>query len=296
MGDYVLPAWEAQLFQYLNWVINTLIVSASLIFYYKFLKLRERTTGHYMIFVLTLSDLIFPAMNMLTTTILKGKVPDDILYIIAVAVYRFSLYWSTAIAIFSYMILAQSQIINSRSFFIKAFFSCFILTFFCPSLIIYNVFGIDIKHLGPGFSTVGFPPSSFLTQILGWLTFDIVGTTVPALIIFICYFKVYQTLKTSYDSIIEQTRITAGRMFIYVIIPFLCFMPWTLADLYNILIGIDYPFSVVILASTLRRCWGFLNLLAYWFLSPGYHGRTSSSATSESLIDSTLELKRTMTL
>ena len=129
-----MPDWEAQLFKILNWTINTMIVLASSIFYYRFFKLRERTTGHYMIFVLTISDLIFPAMNMLTTTVLQGKVSDDILYLIAVAVYRFSLYWSTAIAIFSYMILAQTGIINSRSFFMKAFLSCLILTFFCPSL------------------------------------------------------------------------------------------------------------------------------------------------------------------
>jgi len=134
MGDYVLPAWEAEVFQFINWMINVAIALASLIFFYRFIKLRERTTGHYMIFVLTLSDLAFSMTNMLTTTILQGKVTDAVLYIIAVWVYRFSLYLSTAIAILSYLILAESKIINSRGFFNKALLGCFASSLFCPLL------------------------------------------------------------------------------------------------------------------------------------------------------------------
>lgn len=134
MGDYILPAWEAEIFKWINWMINVTIAVASLIFFYRLIRLRERTTGHYMIFVLTLSDLAFPMMNMLTTTILQGKVTDSVLYIIAVWVYRFSLYWSTAIAILTYLILAESKIINSRGFFIKSIIGCFVTSLFCPLL------------------------------------------------------------------------------------------------------------------------------------------------------------------
>jgi len=82
-------------------------------------------------------------------------------------------------------------------------------------------------------------------QILDWFSFDVIGSLFPAFRIWICYFKVYKALKTTYDAIIQQTKISPARLFIYVVIPFLCFMPWSLADLYNICTGLDYPFSVL---------------------------------------------------
>ncbi len=58
------------------------------------------------------------------------------------------------------------------------------------------------------------------------------------------------------------------KLFIYSAIPIICFGPQILGDLFYMIPQNVSPFWVTYTVTTLRRCWGFLNLLAYWFLNP----------------------------
>ena len=129
------PRWEVIAFKAITWIINTLIVGSTLIFLFHFIRLRTKSTGMYMILVLTLSDLSFPLMNMITNFVVgTGEINENALYITAVGMYRFSLYWSTAIAVFSYLILAENMIFTGKKFLLYSLLICGILSLFCPCL------------------------------------------------------------------------------------------------------------------------------------------------------------------
>ena len=129
-----LADWEETLFQITFWLINALITITSFLFVFSFCRLKEKSIGLYMILILTLSDFSFPLMNMITVMIEINKEWDHILYIVAVVLFCFSLYWSTVIAVFSYKILAVKKIFDSSGFLRKSLLYCAILCMFCPCL------------------------------------------------------------------------------------------------------------------------------------------------------------------
>ena len=134
MND-TLPSWDITIFKGTTWTINFLIIVSTAIFFVHFIRLRAKSIGMYMILVLTLSDLSFPLMNMITNFIVgTGEIYEKSLYITAVAMYRFSLYWSTALAIFSYLILGQMLTFNGKKFLLYSLLICAICAFFCPAL------------------------------------------------------------------------------------------------------------------------------------------------------------------
>jgi len=222
---------------------------------------------------------------MITVTTELNKQWDDILYYIAGILFCFSLFWSTAIAIFSYKALTTPKNFNSKGFLKKALIYVCLITMYGPLLVTFNVCGIHIKTLAPGFSTVGFPyTTNKFTQYLGWFLIDIVALFFPIFIIFYCYYKVYKALKVSYDGMYAE--LSSMRVFIYVLIPTICFLPWHIADFVAIYNDKDVDFVIMVVIAVFRRAWGFLNLLAYWFLSPGYKGGYSEVESEVGLNDS----------
>jgi len=129
---------------------------------------------------------------------------------------------------------------------------------------------------------VYFPPPNFSHQIMGWFIYDVIGTLSNLGVIYYCYSKVYKTLQLNYGFMGFSNSINPKRVFIYVAIPTVCFAPWALADIVVIFFDAIYPFWLIFIVSTARRCWGFLNLLAYWFLSP-YQAKSISPSLECSL-------------
>ena len=83
---------------------------------------------------------------------------------------------------------------------------------------------------------------------------------------YFCYLRLQQVLRTTYGSMMTHIEFSPVRMYMYVAIPIICFLPWIIMDLVYIFINGPFPFWAVAVACTLRDSWGFLNLLAYWFL------------------------------
>jgi len=126
-----------------------------------------------------------------------------------------------------------------------------------------------VKQLGPGLSITAYSNDSLLKLLMGWFLYDVVGTLSPSFIILYCYSRVLNTIKTLYrfvgPSAGDGKRL---RFSFYTAIPIICFLPWIIVDLVYSFIDSEMPFLIVFIVTTFRRAWGFLNLLAYWFLRP----------------------------
>jgi len=221
-----------------------------------------------MILVLTIADLSFPVMNALTIEFVVGK--ESALFFAAISSFqnRFSLYWSAAIAIYTYQILV-SRDFDEKVFIKKSFIiTCAIVSIF-PFIILLQLFGITIEYVGPGLYGISYPLHGIFDKIMYLLFLDFLGYVVPALIIFVFYYKVSQTIKNSYGFIGVTGEVSSTKSFSFAIIPIICFAPEVLSDCYYIFQNINiYPFGVILIVSLLHRSWGFLNLCAFWFLNP----------------------------
>lgn len=253
--------------RYTGWVTDLITAVCALKFLYSFRNLKERTPGLYMVLILSISDLAYPITNMFRLTFQNG-LNGDFFYPLAVYIYRFSLYWSTIIAVFTYFVIAKKKTFDPDRFIIRGAILCLCASLLCPLMIITHLWGISVRPLGPGLSVVYFPPPNLAHQLIGWLIYDVIGTLGALGVILYCYSKVYKALKLTYGYMDFGNGINPKRVFIYVAIPFISFMPWAIADLTIIFANVEYPFWLMITVTTARRCWGFLNLLAYWFLSP----------------------------
>jgi len=250
------------------WATNILIIIFSAIVLLKFTKLREKTGGLYMILVLTIADLSFPVMNALTIEFVNSN--DSALLFAAISSFqnRFSLYWSAAIAIYTYQILV-SRDFDEKVFIKKSFIiTCAIVSIF-PIIILLQLFGITIEYVGPGLYGISYPLHGLFDKMMYLLFLDFLGYVVPAIIIFTFYYRVSKTIKQSYGFIGASGEVSSTKSFSFAIIPIICFAPEVLSDCYYIFQGINiYPFGVILVVSLLHRSWGFLNLCAFWFLNP----------------------------
>jgi len=103
-----------------------------------------------------------------------------------------------------------------------------------------------------------------------FLTFDIIGTLAPIIITFSLYFQVYKVLRIEDDGEMRNKALSNPRRVLnYSFIQFICFFPGILADGVFMFQGKIAPFEIAVIISITRRSWGFLNLLAYWFLRIG---------------------------
>jgi len=124
-----------------------------------------------------------------------------------------------------------------------------------------------VIYLGPGAYAFKFTDPENSNQIMFYVLYDILLTIVPVLAIVYCYYQVYKTLKSLYEFAISQSQLNPRKVLLYTLIPILTFVPANIADLIYLLPGDIYPFVVSYFISVSKRSWGFLNLLAYWYLN-----------------------------
>ena len=132
--ESILEPWAATLFGLTFWLTNIFITIASFLFIRSFCQVREKSTGLYMILILTLSDFAFLVLNIVTILLEKNEQWDNILYYTTGIIFCFSLYWAAAIAVFSYKILTATRSFNSGGFLKKALLAVGALTMYCPLL------------------------------------------------------------------------------------------------------------------------------------------------------------------
>jgi len=123
---------EALILRIEGWATDAITITASIIFLWSFSKIREKTHSQYLILILCLVDLLFPIAHMARLILPSTDTLDNYFFYISVGIYRFSLYWSTAIAISSYIIIIGRTSYDTKKFTISAFIICLILTSYCP--------------------------------------------------------------------------------------------------------------------------------------------------------------------
>jgi len=129
-GD--LTPWEFSTLSIIGWAINVTVTVSSFIFLRSFSKLREKTNSLYMILILIVANLLFP----LTTMIIEPFTETDykVFLPLGVGFYRFSLCWSAALALFSYLILVKGKTLDIEYFMRRALITCLLFSLLCPIL------------------------------------------------------------------------------------------------------------------------------------------------------------------
>jgi len=114
-----------QFFRVEAWLNNIIITISSLIFLYSFCKLQTKTYAVYMVLILNITDLTFPFLNFLSASFPAESTISQFTGSLGPPLYRLSLYWSTAIAYFVYLVVKVQKVFNPRSFLIYSFFLSF---------------------------------------------------------------------------------------------------------------------------------------------------------------------------
>jgi len=73
-------------------------------------------------------------MNILTTIFVRSEDSAAIFGCLGIYIFRFSLYFSTAISIFAYLILKEKQSFDPYKFRRLSVIVCLILALFCPTM------------------------------------------------------------------------------------------------------------------------------------------------------------------
>jgi len=102
--------------------------------------------------------------------------------------------------------------------------------------------------------------NSLSNQIMYLVVFQLLGTILPIVMTFYLYWKVYKRTKGAGG---ENSK----HLLWYSAIQIFCFVPGSLLDVIYMFLNIEsLPFWAIEISSLCHRSWGFLNLLAYWFL------------------------------
>jgi hypothetical protein len=108
---------------------------------------------------------------------------------------------------------------------------------------------------------VNYPKENLLNQIYYYLVYEVIGTMLPIALTFLFYFKVYKELKT-----ISDVDSNPKSVLWYSVIQMICFLPGSLFDGFYMFTNQEPPFWSEFSSSLCNRFWGFLNLLAYFYL------------------------------
>jgi len=126
--------------------------------------------------------------------------------------------------------------------------------------------GIEIIYHDGGEVIIKYPIEGFSNQIMYFLIFCFLGTLVPIFINFYLYLQVSKALKAQAEDSGEKSSNNSNRVLWYSFIQFICFVPGVFTDCFYMFQGEYPPMEVAAIVGSVRRTWGFLNLLAYWFV------------------------------
>ena len=121
-------------FKVFSWISTIITILAVLFFLWSFFRLKEKSYSQYMILILTIADFGYPLKITLDYYFVRDLPSAYIMSYFGTYVYRWSLYWSATIGIFTYKLLTQDHIFNPKRFIIKAVIWCSIFSASAPLL------------------------------------------------------------------------------------------------------------------------------------------------------------------
>jgi len=271
---------QARLSETLGWGSDLITIVASFFFLFSFCRLKEKTVGHYMILILSISDLAIPVNHMIGLIFQEEEMYPKVFFPLMTTVLHFSLYWAAAMAYFTYLVIVKKMAFNVRKFALNGFLVCLILCPYCALLPNLPFLQLKVTHLGKGVATVTYATSNHWLRLIDWIIYDVFGTLAPVIMIAFCYNNLKQSMKSSfvYSPYISRNPANSARIQLYIAIPIICFVPIVGLHFINIFFDNEYPFGVTLFLATLRRIWGFLNLLAYWFFKPEKQGGSNENS------------------
>jgi len=248
-------------------IIDWIVILTSVTFFCKFAKTRNKLPGLYMIFILCILDVSYPVINFFATILVWDESSATQFGALRTGLNRASLYWSTTIAIHCYLILVKRKSLKSFQFMVIAGVCNLLASLLCPVILLKKTWGIHAEYLSPGLYRLKFTDSAESNPLLFFFFYDFIGTLLPVIIISFCYFKVYKFLRFLKSLAFTYSKVNTTKVLIYIFIPALCYLPQIISDVIFTSQKQSSPFWVAFLINTLRRSWGVLNLLAFWFTS-----------------------------
>jgi len=279
-GNYFIPV---------GWTLSVVTGIVVLLFFRSLVDLKGMNAGVQMILILCISDLAYSFKTGLDNLLLKDPGSAHFLSFTGIYIYRWSLYWSVVIALFSYFVIVKKVLFDPKQFLRRALKYCSVLAFICPVIIAFDLCGVQVRYIRPGVSNIDYPVTNSLNQVMYLVVFNFIGTLLPILMIAYCYWRVSKTLKEEKQLSKDELRMNNLKIFAYVAIPFLCFVPGVIADTFYSFQGRRYPIWLSVVNFGLRKSWCVSNLLIYWFLG-------SSKPTSSNDDDNYSEISRSSTV
>ena len=132
------------------------------------------------------------------------------------------------------------------------------------------------------------PLTGVLDRFLFGFVFHGLGGLLPILITLNYYIKAYNILKDIHLYSSFQAKST--RVLWFAAIQIVCFLPEVIIDVYFLIRGQEPSLTPALIMYILKRCWPFLNLLAYWFLNDINKARNSLHRESTDQSDTQLSL------
>ncbi len=118
--------------KYAHFGIDLTILFASLVFFYKFAKTRNKPPGLYMIFILCILDMTYPILNSFATLLVWDEMSATQFGSLRTGLNRASLNWSMMIALHCYLILVKRKTFDSFRFMVFGGFFSLLASLICP--------------------------------------------------------------------------------------------------------------------------------------------------------------------
>ena len=123
---------EEEIYKISGWLMSIIAFVAASWFIRSYINLKEKTYGFKIIFILSVADFFFASTNIVRLICVELDIPNDIFFPLTVFGGRFCLFWSTAIGIFTYLILVRQEAFDAKKFVIKGVLYCTLLSLIFP--------------------------------------------------------------------------------------------------------------------------------------------------------------------
>jgi len=240
-------------------VVNIISVLAFLIFLCKIIRTSQKNYGFFMILILTVVDLSYPVIKIITIYFAKNPIPISLLGDITQGMQGFKLDWNAAFSVYTFLVyqsFMQKRLFNFKKFMFLALVICILTTI----TIHLKFFMLDYYMIGR-YSVVLYHTTSLT------VAFHILQMIVPISITCIYYRKFYLLVRKSHQHS-DSKKMIAKRILYSTFLPIICFGP---RILYAILTLLDsqqrIPFQVLFpllwMDLVLQYIWEFFNLWLY---------------------------------
>jgi len=119
---------QARLSETLGWISDSLTITASFVFLVSFFRQKSKTVGHYMILILSISDLAIPINHMIGLNFQEEEMYPKVFFPIMMTVLHFSLYWAATMAYFTFLVIVKRVCFDLRKYVFYSLGICLLLS------------------------------------------------------------------------------------------------------------------------------------------------------------------------